>query len=87
MAEWKTVLDQWFSRTPLGRAAVFSKVDARSLTASIRGNNTLPAFWKQALENFRKINILKESNTREGTRGSPIWHNLFHKPPAIHHSH
>ena len=47
-AEWKSVLDQWFSRTPLGRAAVFSKVDSRSLTASIRGNNTLPAFWKHA---------------------------------------
>ena len=41
-ADWKTVLDQWFSRTPLGRAAVFSKVDAKSLSASICGNNTLP---------------------------------------------
>eukprot|EP00967_Tisochrysis_lutea_P138422 scaffold249790_cov22-Tisochrysis_lutea.AAC.3 len=83
MAEWKAVLDQWFSRTRLGRAAVFPKVDSRSLTASIRRNNTLPAFsfWKQALENFRRINFLREAITREGTQGqgSTIWHDLFHK--------
>eukprot|EP00967_Tisochrysis_lutea_P137847 scaffold248092_cov48-Tisochrysis_lutea.AAC.1 len=57
------------------------------MTPRTTPSNTLPAFRRQALENFRKVKTLRETHTREGTRGSPIWYNLFHKAPAIHHSH
>ena len=47
-AQWKQVLDAWFCRTNMGRAAVLSTIPANKLTDGITGTSKLPGFWKQA---------------------------------------
>ena len=55
----------------------------KALTGSIRGNPALPTFWKEALANFRDLDIKPSFLTREGALSQPIWHNLHIPPPAI----
>ena len=53
-AHWKQVLDAWFCRSNLGRAAVLSTIPTSKLTDGITGSSKLPPFWKQALNNIRE---------------------------------
>jgi hypothetical protein len=41
---WKKILDCWFARTSLGRAAVLSSIPMKTLIQSMRGNIALPTF-------------------------------------------
>ena len=43
-ANWKQVLDAWFCRTNLGRAAVLSTIPKNKLTDGIFGASRLPPF-------------------------------------------
>ena len=59
-SEFKYVLDAWFARTGLGRAAVFSTVPIESLTKSTTYRQpALPPFWKRALCDFRELKIVR----------------------------
>jgi hypothetical protein len=52
---WEKILDCWFARTSLGRAAVLSFIPTKSFTQSMRGNIALPIFWRQALAALREL--------------------------------
>jgi hypothetical protein len=93
---WKKVLDQWFSRTYLGRGAIFCSLRPQDLTAHLRDANgindlesSLPKFWVQALCDLRLHKLTPIGTTREGVCGQPLWYNPQFKPPpstAIYHS-
>lgn len=82
-ALWKHGLDAWVCRTGLGRGAVLSTIPTKVLTGSIRGNPALPVFWKEAIANFRKLDIQPSFLTREGALSQPIWHNPHIPPPGV----
>eukprot|EP00967_Tisochrysis_lutea_P137561 scaffold247032_cov43-Tisochrysis_lutea.AAC.1 len=60
-----------------------STIPTKALTRSILGNPALPTFWKEALVNFRELDILPSFLTREGALSQPIWHNLHFPPRAL----
>jgi hypothetical protein len=79
-SEFKYVLDAWFARTGLGRAAVFSTVPIESLTKSTTYRQpALPPFWKRALCDFRELKIVRLHprifETAEEALALPLWDN------------
>jgi hypothetical protein len=84
----KKVLDQWFSRTYLGRGAIFSSLQSQDLTAHLRDENgiddlesSLLKFWVQALHELRLHELTPIGTTREGACGQPLWYNPHFEPP------
>jgi hypothetical protein len=86
---WQKILDQWFSRTYLGRGAILSSLRSRDLTAHLLdadGINDLkssfPLFWAQALCELRHHKLNPINTTREGACGQPLWFNPRFKLPS-----
>eukprot|EP00962_Isochrysis_galbana_P013114 scaffold3751_cov117-Isochrysis_galbana.AAC.1 len=69
VSTWKLILDCWFARTSLGRAAILTSIPAKILTKSMRGNIALPQFWSQALE--EALHELKLTQT--SLKKNPAW--------------
>jgi hypothetical protein len=82
-SSWKTILDCWFARTSLGQAAIFSNLNPKILTQSMRANIALPLFWRQALEALRELSLTQTQLTHEGALSQPIWDNMHFPPPSI----
>jgi hypothetical protein len=82
-SSWKTILDCWFARTSLGRAAILSNINPKSLTQSMRVNIALPPFWRQALEALRELSLTQTQLTHEGALSQPIRDNGHFPPPSI----
>eukprot|EP00967_Tisochrysis_lutea_P060131 scaffold76827_cov32-Tisochrysis_lutea.AAC.1 len=82
-AQWKQVLDAWFCRTNMGRAAVLSTIPTSKLTDGITGAGKLPAFWKQALKNIRELELTPLKTSREGLLSQPMWGSPTHPGPNI----
>eukprot|EP00962_Isochrysis_galbana_P016560 scaffold4749_cov137-Isochrysis_galbana.AAC.8 len=80
---WKLLLDCWFARTSLGRAAILSSIPAKVLTKSMRGNIALPLFWSQALEALHELALTQTSLSKDGMLSQPIWDNRHHPPPKL----
>ena len=82
-SSWKLVLDEWYSRTPEGRGAVFSTTPTYGLTCSLtRRKSALPALFKHALNSFREIPFEKATPgaflSQDEARAEPAWcSNLF----------
>jgi len=74
---WKQLLDQWFAKhTPIGRDHALSALPTSHLTEMIgTGNPALQAFWKQALEDARFLQLKPRSTTLERAEGQPVFHN------------
>ena len=83
-AQWKQVLDAWFCRTSLGRAAVLAEVPAHKLIDGIKGRSRIPVFWKQALANARALQLTRLKLSRDGALSQPIWCNPNHRGPSMH---
>jgi exonuclease III len=80
---WKLILDCWFSRTSLGRAAILSTIPVKTLSQSLRGNIALPLFWRQALTALRELTLSRTQLSLEGASSQPIWDNPHIPPPQI----
>jgi hypothetical protein len=78
---WKKILDCWFARTSLGRAAVLSSIPINTLIQSMRGNIALPTFWRQTLAALREVPLTLTNLSTDGALSQPIWDNL-HFPPT-----
>jgi hypothetical protein len=77
------ILDCWFARTSLGRAAVLSFIPMKALIQSMRGNIALPTFWRQALAALRELPLTLTNLSTDGALSQPIWDNLHFPPPSI----
>jgi hypothetical protein len=77
------ILDCWFARTSLGRAAVLSSIPMKTLTQSMRGNIALPTFWRQALAALRELPLTLTNLSTGGALSQPKWDNLQFPPPSI----
>eukprot|EP00962_Isochrysis_galbana_P006068 scaffold1640_cov111-Isochrysis_galbana.AAC.29 len=75
VSTWKLILDCWFARTSLGRAAILTSIPAKVLTKSMRGNIALPQFWSQALDALHELKLTQTSLSRDGMLSQPIWDN------------
>ena len=77
LGPWKQILDQWFAKyTPIGRDHVLSALPTNYLTEMIgTGRPALPAFWKQALEDARFLELKPLTTTLEGAEGQPVFYN------------
>jgi hypothetical protein len=84
---WKNILDCWFARTSLGRAAVLSSIPIKTLIQSMRGNIALPTFWRQALAALRELPLTLTNLSKDGALSQPIWDNLHFPPPRISQLH
>src|SRR6056297_2924645 len=82
-SSWKKILDCWFARTSLGRAAILSSIKAKDLTRSMRGNIALPSFWRQALDALKELTLTRTQLSRDGVLSQPIWDNRHLDPPPI----
>jgi predicted DNA-binding WGR domain protein len=82
---WGKILDCWFARTTLGRAAVLSSIPTKQLIPSMRGNLALPTFWRQALAALRELPLTLTGLSPDGALSQPIptWDNLRFPPPSI----
>jgi hypothetical protein len=80
---WKTILDCWFARTSLGRAAILAKINPKILTQSMRGNIALPKFWRQALDALHELPLTQIQLSQDGALSQPIWDNRHFPPPPI----
>eukprot|EP00962_Isochrysis_galbana_P008715 scaffold2424_cov122-Isochrysis_galbana.AAC.1 len=83
VSTWKFILDCWFARSSLGRAAILSSIQAKVLTKSMRGNIALPPFWSQALNALHELPLVQTSLSRDGALSQPIWDNRHYPPPKI----
>jgi hypothetical protein len=70
------ILDGWFARTSLGRAAVLSSIPIKTLIQSMRGNIALPTFWRQSLVALRELPLTLTNLSTDGALSQPIWDNL-----------
>jgi hypothetical protein len=84
---WKKVLDCWFARKSLGRAAVLSSIPIKTLIQSMRGNIALPTFCRQALAALRELPLTLTNLSTVGALSQPIWDNLHFPPPSISQLH
>eukprot|EP00962_Isochrysis_galbana_P002587 scaffold702_cov119-Isochrysis_galbana.AAC.7 len=66
VSTWKLILDCWFARTSLGRAAILTSLPAKILTKSMRGNIALPQFWSQALAALHELELTQSNLPIEG---------------------
>eukprot|EP00962_Isochrysis_galbana_P050245 scaffold21698_cov122-Isochrysis_galbana.AAC.1 len=80
VSTWKLILDCWFARSSLGRAAILSSIQAKVLTKSMRGNIALPPFWSQALGALHELPLTQTSLSRDGALSQPIWDNRHFTP-------
>jgi hypothetical protein len=71
---WKKILDCWFARTSLGRAAVLSSIPMKNFIQSMRVNIALPTFWRQALFALRELPLTLTilSISTDGALSQPI---------------
>lgn len=77
------MLDARFCRTNLGRAAVLSTIPTSKLTDGIAGTSKLPAFWKQALNNIRELDLTSLKVSKEGALSQPVWGSPTHPGPKL----
>ena len=81
---WKQVLDQWLTRSELGRGAILSSYPIAELTCSTTYRTRhFPLFWRKVIEDLRALNLTPAPNTltREGARSYSVWYPHTHAPP------
>jgi hypothetical protein len=84
---WKKILDCWFARTSLKRAAVLSSIPIKTLIQSLKGNIALPTFWRQALAALRELPLTLTNLSTDGALSQPIWDTLHFSPRRISQLH